>query len=272
MKLAKLIKGFSTASALAMALSLSPVASAAPIFQVTPSVLGGPETPFNGDQMGGFMSSLITYDPVANTTFGEGYISLSGFALNQQNVLPGVSGLGVDYDLFITYNFTTDVNGVFGANDSEDTITSINYNLWGAPGAGSTSFTPADASSNQTASASNGAAQLIGGGSLVSGVTGFNSQGGAYVNLSATYANTAFGDTFFTEPVPFYNLAFTSFNNTSQGIEINGNLVSVNQAIGNIDFNANQVPEPISLALVGLGLVGVGITTRRRKTSGNLAA
>ncbi|MDD2711644.1 MAG: flocculation-associated PEP-CTERM protein PepA [Simplicispira sp.] len=266
MKFAKLIKGFSTASVLAMSLGLSSVASAAPTFQVTPSVLGGPATAFNADQMGGFMSSLITYNPADNTTYGEGYISFSGFALNNQNVLPVVSGLGSNYDLYVTYNFTTDVTGVFGVPGSEDTITSLNYELWGAEGAGTTTLTVADASSNQAASATNAGAKKIGFGSLLEGITGFNTQGGAFVNLSASYANTTFGDTFFTAPFPFYDLAFTSFNNTIQGIEIAGNVVSVNQAVGNIDFNRNEVPEPISLALVGLGLVGIGMTTRRRKS------
>lgn len=263
MKFAKFTKELSTAGvALAMSLSLSSGASAAPVFEITPSVLNGPATAFNGDQMNGLMSSLITYNPTTKTTSGGGYIAFNGFGLNDQPVLPGVSGLGVNYDLYVTYTFTTAVTGTFGASGSEDTITSLDYKFWGAKGAGSTTYTVANASTNQAASASNGAAQLIGEGSLISGVTGFDSKGGAFVNLNATYENTSFGETFFTAPNPFYDMIFSSFNNTTQGIKRNGNVISVNQAIGNIDFN--QVPEPISLALVGLGLVAVGITTRRR--------
>ena len=57
--------------------------------------------------------------------------------------------------------------------------------------------------------------------------------------------------------------AFDAFNNTSQGVVINGNLVSINNASGTVDFNG-QVPEPGTLALLGLGLAGLSMTRRRR--------
>lgn len=89
------------------------------------------------------------------------------------------------------------------------------------------------------------------------GTTGINC--GSF-GASSTFNLTADGRQYFVAPNPFYNISFQSgqLNNFSPtGTQvINGSL--------DVIFGGAEVPEPASVALIGLGLAGLAISRRRR--------
>lgn len=75
---------------------------------------------------------------------------------------------------------------------------------------------------------------------------------------TTTFALVGSGSSFFTDPNPFYNLSFQSgqLNN----FPLTG-IVNIN---GSMDAVFGNVPEPTSIALLGLALFGLGFTQRRK--------
>lgn len=281
----------SVAAAALLATAALGSAHAAPgFFTVDSSAITGVNRPlFQANQILGNSSELLRLDAATNTvSANSGWVQFSSFTANGAPVLPGTTRLGVDYGLYLTFNLTAQlISGTFGDINSEYNVTSINVGVWADKNL-NTTFQQASAVGTGTeASVTGGFADdiYLGGSVLLAGVANLNALGGVGINVTSLFAlcngvgtadlngetviNTACaGDTgskFFVAPVPFYSLSFSSFNNTSQGIERNGDLLAITQAIGNVDFA--RLPEPGSVALAGLALLAAGAASRRRKSA-----
>jgi hypothetical protein len=256
--------GSKTFVAVAIAMACS-AASALPQFTFDTRVVGGTGT-VTADNI--LLSDFSTVSFGANNSFTEtGYLSFTGFQ-NGGTTLSADAGLNANYSLYVMFTGSGTLNGNVSTGSgvlSAGSFSSLTYSLYGVNG--TTTFSPTNVSFG-TAGAT---PTLLGSGSLGTGngVVTSGTTGTTVTSATATVSNTSFmanNGTFFAAPVPFYDLAFATFSNTSTQIVPTGTGFSIIQGGGALNFAVSPIPEPSTYALMLAGLAVVGGVARRRKS------
>jgi hypothetical protein len=267
----KRLRTASAAALLCAGALAAPYASAIPSFSVNPNSNGlsvAGQT-FQADTMSGSSSARLVYNGGTSYT-GTGYIQYNAFvSTGSGNVPTTISRIGFDYGLYATFVQTFTCSGLLSPGVTCG-VTSIALDLWADAG-NDNSYSNSTLAAAPSVTTNGTQVKLGTVSSVVAGQAGLNALGGAFQNINSNFALTAAGALFFTSPTPFYSLAFSSFNNTTQGIACNTGptcagttIVAINSESGNTDFN-RAVPEPGPLALIGIGMIGLIMSRRAGK-------
>lgn len=266
----KTLIGFAVAVSLGAA-SPSVMAQSFPDFTVAESsVAGALANTFTADKITGNYVEVITF---AGSAFNVSLKWNAGQFVANDGSTPVGSQLGSitanQYGLYalyqgsgtvsttstgIVFNFTPGGSLRLFSDASSDTA-------FGQAANGSTAWTTTNTADDRLLATG---VPTSGQGTLNPSLSTCSSGGGQGINCgsfgaSSTFALTTNGSAYFIAPSPFYQLSF-------QSGQLNNFSPTGTQVInGSLDVIFGNVPEPGSVALLGLGLAGLMVTRRRSK-------
>jgi hypothetical protein len=251
----------------------SSVSLAAPLpdFQVTEGVVPGALT-------NTFTADKITGNYVEVITFGAGTFNVSlQWSAGQYVANDGTTAIGSQlgsitanqYQLYALYQGSGTFSTVGGVTTFTTNVGVGSLNVWIDP-LSNTTFSAPGTGNTAWGTASIGDDMLLATGTPQAGTGTLDPSlptcgGGGPINCgsfgtSSTFALTAFGSTYFTSPIPFFNISF-------QAGQLNDFTPTSTQTInGSMDVVFKAVPEPSTVALAGLALLGLSVSLRRKRS------
>lgn len=277
----KLFKGLALGATLALA--SQGVAQAAPTpFTFTPSAVGlgaAPNT-INADNFTVTDFASIRLNPGSPGSFTEnGALIFSKFYNGGTEAAS--NGLGSAYSLYITFTATGTQPPLPTATGTTTfgSFTSLDYTLYGQ----NTANPSVDVSTSGVTLTPTGPRKALAYGSLIDGttsltktLTGFSPHADTDLNFNVCTASGLGGgictgdeSAFFTAPPPSeFKLLIGDFSaNTAVTTLTSGSpqYLLINGGGGNLTIGTVATPEPLSLSILGSGLVGLGLLGRKRR-------